>query len=216
MITTKTEEKLIKHKKFKGDILITDPCYIIKKVDKTYCPDIMNYFSYDDITKYPDYDGLCSKQMEEERLKYYKDLNKWDNEHDDWAKSNYGFKCECLGIKNYLTNDTLYGDWGCTTYNKDTNEILGEFCADAGLVSVFLLDEVRAYNPDIDNWIKNHSWCATVIPNFEGTVNFIQVHSEGTYASTTEYWNEGDSWSDDILIVEGEGNINFITKQTSL
>ena len=49
---------------------------------------------------------------------------------------------EVLGIKNYICRDTLYGDWSCTTYNSDTHEKLGEFCADSGMVGVYLLDEV--------------------------------------------------------------------------
>ena len=39
---------------------------------------------------------------------------------------------------------------------------------------------------------------------------------EGVYDSTTKYWKKGDPCSDDILIVEGEGNMNFTTRQTSL
>ena len=78
--------------RFKGDIIITDPCYICKD--------------------------------------------------DDWSKCGYGDHMERLGIKNYICRDTIYGDWSCTTFNSDTKEPIGEFCADAGLVAVFLLDEV--------------------------------------------------------------------------
>ena len=83
---------------FDGDIIITDPCYIMK-------------------------------------------------EDDDWATCAYGEDMEALGITHYMTRDTLYGDWSCTTFDTDTKEAIGEFCADAGLVSVFLLDEVLKYNP---------------------------------------------------------------------
>ena len=64
--------------------------------------------------------------------------------------------------------------------------------------------------------IKEHPWCATVIKDFDGIVNFIHMHMEGIYDSTTKYRKKGDPCSDDILIVEGEGNINFTTRQTSL
>lgn len=132
------------------DIIITDPCYIIK------------------------------------------------NGTEDWEKCEYGEFMEVLGITNYFTNNTIYGDWGCTTYNSDTNEVLGRFCADAGLVSCFELDEVRAYNPDIDTWIEKHPWCVTKIPNFTG-----EVYTE---------FNEDK----DCLSVIGNGSVNFYTLQTSL
>ena len=85
---------------------------------------------------------------------------------------------EALGIHNYIEESTLCGDWGCITcettedpykvINKlieasenDENYVvecpkLDNFCADSGVVSVFLLDEVRKYNSDIDEWIKSH------------------------------------------------------------
>ena len=163
--------------KFKGTIIITDPCYIVKK------------------------------------------YNEWEDTHDDWTKCMYGRNMEALGIEHYFTESTLYGDWGCTTYkikenpytvinkfaeSENTDEdygisysILGEFCADAGLVSVLLLDEVRKYNPDIDEWIASHDWCVTTIPDFDGEVNY--------YVD-----------ANDCAHIIGIGNINFFTTQTSL
>ena len=44
--------------------------------------------------------------------------------------------------------------------------------ADAELVSVFLLDEVRKYNQDIDEWIVSHDLCVTTIPDFDVKVNY--------------------------------------------
>lgn len=217
MVVNKITEKVIKSKQFKGDILITDPCYICKKEDESTRPKWKDYFTYKNMTEYPDYNGhYYSEQFKKEEEKYNKVYQVWLDENNDWRKCNCGFDCERLGINNYITNSTLYGDWGCTTYNKDTKEAIGEFCADSGLVAVFLLDEVRAYNSDIDNWIKEHPWCATVIKDFDGIVNFIHMHMEGIYDSTTKYRKKGDPCSDDILIVEGEGNINFTTRQTSL
>ena len=61
----------------------------------------------------------------------------------------------------------------------------------------FNLDEVRKYNPDIDEWIASHSWCVTTIPDFDGEVNYY-VDKQG-----------------DAHIV-GIGNINLFTTQTSL
>lgn len=123
---------------------------------------------------------------------------------DDWHTSNHGFNMEKLGIKNYLTHSTIYGDWSCTTYNSDTGEVIGEFCADAGLVSVFDLYEVLKYNPDFDYHI-NRKWTTTLIKNFTGDVR-IKVERNENQSD----W-DGDNYD---VYVEGEGNINFTTRQT--
>lgn len=149
---------------FKGNVIITDPCYIIRK----------------------------------------------DNEltEDDWEACDYGDYMEALGIKNYLCRDTIYGDWSCTTFNTDTEEVLGEFCADAGLVGVFLLDEVLQYNPNFDYHL-NRTWTTTLIENFDGEINIDVVEF-------TDKDEDGNDWSDSEVRVIGKGNINFYTTQTGL
>jgi len=167
---------------FDGDIIITDPCYIIREKHHGTTP----------ITD------------------------------DDWCACDYGSHMETLGIQHYMTSDTLYGDWGCTVYDTDTDEVLGEFCADAGLVSVFLLGEVLKYNPDFD-YHKERTWTTTLIPNFKGTVQFVIEHHEGVFEDTTEYHKAGDKWEDYSLHVAGNGidkktggDINFYSTQTSM
>lgn len=159
---------------FNGDILITDPCYIIRE----------------------DKDG-------------------------DWGICCYGYDMEKLGINHYMTRNTLCGDWGCTTYNLDTKEKIGEFCADAGLVSVFLLDEVLKYNPDYD-WHITKQYTATVIKDFKGTVKFVVKYQDGYYENETEYHRKGEHWEEYYLEVIGHGinkvtdkPINFVGKQGS-
>lgn len=151
--------------KFTGDIIITDPCYIIRK------------------------------------------------NTNDWDKCNYGEYMEDLGIKHYLCKSTLYGDWSCTTFDSDTKKLIGEFCADAGLVAVFLLNEVLKYNPDFDYHIER-PWTTTLIKDFDGDVEIKVVHTEGIYEEDSEYWKKGDKWEDDSVRVVGKGNINFETRQT--
>jgi len=151
--------------KFKGNIIITDPCYIIRK------------------------------------------------NSDDWTKCGCGDFMENLGIKNYLCRDTIYGDWSCTTFNLDTKKEIGEFCADAGLVAVFLLDEVLAYNPDFD-WYESKPWTTTLIRDFDGDIEMKVIHIEGIYDEDTEWYEKGEKWTDDFLSVVGTGNINFETHQT--
>ncbi|RHS68261.1 hypothetical protein DW954_02685 [Clostridium sp. AM45-5] len=151
--------------KFKGDIIITDPCYIIRE------------------------------------------------NSDDWTKCGCGDFMEDLGIKHYLCRDTIYGDWSCTTFNLDTKKEIGEFCADAGLVAVFLLDEVLAYNPDFD-WYESKPWTTTLIRDFDGDIEMKVIHTEGVYDEDTKWYKKGEKWTDDSLSVVGTGNINFETHQT--
>jgi len=150
--------------KFKGDIIITDPCYIIRK---------------------------------DREFKF--DPNKEERD-DDWAKCNFGDNMEALGINHYLTESTIWGDWSCTTYKTGTKKVLGHFCADAGLVSVFLLEEVLKYNPDFDYHIKRpHT--TTWIKNFDGDVEIKNIDDDGDHIQ---------------VVVIGKGNINFFTRQTGL
>lgn len=138
-------------KYFNGDIIITDPCYILKK------------------------------------------------NTNDWELCNYGQNMNALGINNYLCNSTIYGDWSCTTFEEKTCKELGVFCADAGLVAVFLLDEVLKYNPDF-NYHKERPWTTTLIKGFNGEISIE--------AFDTKYDKE--------VSVVGKGNINFYTVQTGL
>lgn len=113
----------------------------------------------------------------------------------DWVKCQYGEQMEKLKIHNCITRNTIYGDWSCTTYNTDNREVIGNFCADAGMVGVFLLDEVLKYNPDF-NYHTYFSHTTTTIPNFNGSVEFQEI--------------------DNSVYVIGTGNINFKTEQTGL
>ena len=105
-----------------------------------------------------------------------------------------------------LIADTIYGDWGCTVYNKDTKEKLGRFCADASFVCIAKLKDVLKYNPDFEKWMKEHDWCVTLIKNFTGTayIKYDIKHFE----------YEGKPDKDLYCYIEGVGNINFIAGQT--
>lgn len=140
--------------RFDGDIIITDPCYII-------------------------------------------------DEDDDWQKSGYGEDLSMLGLKHWMSRDTIYGDWSCTVYNEEGNE-LGNFCADSGMVCVADLSEILAYNPEFD-YHTAKTWTTAWIENFSGTVRFV-VHEDK---------------NDIYLELEGEGTadgkpIKFVARQTGL
>ncbi len=217
--------------KFKGDIIITDPCYICKdKEEVGDYPIEKDYFSYNKEEDYPDYRKLSeeeinklverygvlikkiarkigiykSNQYQSESEKYESALQKYREDNvSDWELCNFGENMEELGIKNYICRDTLYGDWSCTTYTSDNHKVLGRFCADAGMVGVFLLDEVLKYNPDFDYHIER-PWTTTLIKDFDGEIDFEIVHTKD------------DEYEDDSVSVVGKGNINFETHQTGL
>ena len=210
---------------FKGTIVITDPCYIIKK-NPIKCPNEEDFELPESIDSKPFNDYSTSEELayKEALDKYFEESRKYN----DWDKCDYGENMGALGIHNYISESTIYGDWGCTTYqtekepkeflesilrvindnlkNEEYGElsipnegkVIGGFCADAGLVGVFLLDEILAYNPDWKSWIEEHSWCATIIENFEGEVEYYidKVNREAH--------------------IVGTGNINFYTAQTSI
>ena len=130
-----------------------------------------------------------------------------DEKYDDWRKCDYGYHMEALGLKNFISESTIYGDWTCTTFkvkgnpikaiHKRLSEKLGTFCADSGEVGVFLLSELEKYNP---NWNNEKEFTRTIIPNFTGTVNYYVDNSS----------------IDPTAHIIGTGNINFVTIQTGL
>lgn len=135
--------------------------------------------------------------------------------YDDWHLCNLGDHIDKLGFTNYMVRDTIYGDWSCTTYNSDTKEVIGHFCADAGLVGVFLLNEVLKYNPGFDYHINNKH-TTTLIKDFEGTVRFTVTEEFYEY-------NKNEQCTEYVVRVIGHGKnkvtgepINFITEQTGL
>lgn len=123
-------------KEFNGDLIITDPCYIMRAKHHGTVP----------VTE------------------------------DDWEASAYGTNLEALGIHTYLTRDTIYGDWSCTTFDDQTGEPIGQFCADAGMVSVIDLQEVLSYNPDF-TWHQTKPFTTAWIKDFQGKVWFEVVDS---------------------------------------
>ena len=212
---------------FKGTVVITDPCYIIKKNPIKY-PNEKDFGLPASISSKPFKDYSTPEELAYKAAldKYYKESSKYD----DWDKCDYGENMEVLGIHNYISESTIYGDWSCTTYQieEEPKELLesilrilndnleneaygdeelpipkvgkaiGGFCADAGLVGVFLLDEILAYNPEWKSWIEEHSWCATIIKDFKGEVEYYIDKVDGE------------------AHIVGTGNINFYTAQTGI
>lgn len=176
----------------KGDIIITDPCYVCIHRDFKTSPQWDDYMSYKSIRDYPDYDkeSDSSKLFHKEREVMDEAYRKWDKENpDDW--DDFAETLERNNIEDYIMGRTLVGDWSCETVDSEGN-VLGRFCADSGEVGVFLLDDIKRYNPSYDPLENPH--CVTVIKDFDGCVKLTE--------------------RDGAAVVEGEGNINFFTRQT--
>lgn len=138
--------------KFKGTLIITDPCYI-------------------------------------------------DSSNNKWDESGYGEDLSVYGCKTYISKSTLYGDWSCTTFKGSKKDVLlnhsyGKFCADSGMVCVILAEELNNKDSFLE-WAKEHSWCATIIPNFDGNVEYVIDNNEDAH-------------------IVGTGNKSFYTSQTGL
>lgn len=121
-----------------------------------------------------------------------------------------------------LFSRTFYGDWGCSVFRvsgdvgciPDDADKIGEFCADAGLVSVLDLRDAKHLFPDVEKWVEEHGWCATIIRGFRGKVRLMTYTEEmriddGTTYDNTELRVRGDGTAD------GEA-ISFESMQTSL
>lgn len=172
-----------------GDIIITDPCYIMKELDISSRPKEEEYFLYENESDYPDFDaatGISERYLEDDR-RFKEAYTKWCADHpEDWEVCGFGDNMEALGFHKYICRNTLYGDWSCTTFNTDTKEKIGEFCADGGLVAVFPLDDVLRYNPDFDYYTER-PWTTTWIKDFKGTVQIVVKPSEAPEDESEEY-----------------------------
>lgn len=116
--------------KFKGDIIITDPCYIIK--DNSDDWDKCGWSCSTWSTPRKDVEA----QLEE--------LNTLGRARWELMKQ-YGED----SVQAKIYDDKI------ADASLNIKEI-GHFCADAGMVAVFLLDEVLKYNPGFDYHINRN------------------------------------------------------------
>ena len=186
--------------KFKGTIVITDPCYLDNGMDSSESKNLWRDSNYgEDLSVFG-----CSDYISEGTL------------YGDWSCFTYkGLKDE---VRNKLIKWNQYyfkffNDYNTTRdpeYKKDILEeykkkhaewksvnTIGEFCADAGMVCVVYLDDILTVNPNFKKWAEEHPWCVTIIEDFEGNITY-----------------EVDE-KDDAHIV-GVGNVNFYTSQCGL
>lgn len=252
--------------KFKGNIIITDPCYIIpdSNVKQPQYQDFgisLELYNKPTTNYTPEEQKLIqeySKAMDE----YWKEYNQKDIWRNGSIDLDSGYGLQKLGFTNFLWGSTDYGDWSCTTvkdgpetqnliakmnehyldffqkynftgltdkekaehlkqYEKEREEyksddlILGYFCADAGLVGVFLLDEVLKLNPKFDYHI-NRPWTTTLIKDFDGDIELTHRTTKVPAYDPITYQEIGTLTDESEVSVIGKGNINFYTTQTGL
>ena len=133
----------------------------------------------------------------------------------------------CFSEVDHIQNNTLYGDWSCHVWKANNisectdDNVIGQFCADAGMVIVANYDQLKKINPEAEKFADEHPWCATVIKGFKGIVQMVQFEYECEYDFEWEpdkhYGHKiGDKYIDDELQLFGKGNINWIGAQTGL
>lgn len=130
------------------------------------------------------------------------------------------FDCTCMinyGIIG-IESDTYYGDWDCSTFDRlsfdenDCPKLIGNFCADSGMVCVADLRSVLRFNPKYDYHIKK-DWTATLIRNFKGTVRIKIDLANGGNEIYPAY--SASVIGNGVNIKTGEP-IEFYTRQTGL
>lgn len=185
---------------FKGTIVITDPCYLDSDM-----PEASTSERWWDMVQYGD-------NLEASGIEHYICENTL---YGDWSCNTYkGTLEEIKQVREtwdeyYFTFFAKYNNPNLSSeektelykeykqYEKQFNDAhtLGSFCADAGMVCVVYLEDVLKFNPNFKQWASKHTWCATIIENFDGNVEYeIDEHDEAH--------------------IVGTGNINFYTSQS--
>ena len=140
-------------------LVITDPCYIKKSLGKK-C-----YF--DKPTIYGDWSCMCYKgEKEEAKKKSY-----------DWNEIYFNFFEQFnFSDKTQDEKTELYKEFKEKKDKWIADNCFGEFCADSGQVAVYDYDTL---SEEDKIWIKEHDWCACVIPNYTGSFEYEVEDNNG-------------------------------------
>lgn len=186
--------------KFKGTIVITDPCYLdndmpesstserwwdmVQYGDSLEATGIDHYIC--ESTLYGDWSCHTYKGTLEEVKKAYKIWNKYYfTFFTKYNNSNISDKEKSKLLEDYKQYEKQF----------NTKYTLGSFCADAGMVCVVYLEDILKFNPNFKQWASEHPRCATIIENFNGNVEY-EIDKHGA------------------AHIVGTGNINFYTSQS--
>lgn len=182
--------------KFKGTIVITDPCYLDQGLEenlweKSDYGDHMSVFGCSQSickdTLYGDWSCFTYKGFEED----VKDAM------EEWKEYYFTFFDEYYSIEDENEQKEFFDEFETKQKEFLNKYALGQFCADAGMVCVVYLEEILKVNPNFKEWLNEHPWCATIIENFDGDIEYIVDNK------------------DDAHII-GKGNISFYTAQSGL
>ena len=132
-------------------IVITDPCYLKHSVP-----------SMETSTLYGDWSCMVYSG----ELGVNKDPEEWDEKYLKFY-NDYNF-----GGKTIDEKEALAKDWHWFKVRWKEEHTLGEFCADSGRVGVF---EWSRLTEEERKWVREHNWCAAVIPHVTGIVRFATV-----------------------------------------
>ena len=134
-------------------LVITDPCYIKN-----------NFHAHPMISKstiYGDWSCFCYKGKKEECQSL---IDEWDESYFKFFNE-YNFTGKTEEEKAALAKE----------FEKKREEFVaehtfGQFCADSGQVAVYNYDDLNEENK---TWVKEHPWCACIIPNYTGNVEYV-------------------------------------------
>jgi hypothetical protein len=136
-------------------IVITDPCYLKKS-----SPLMRTNTIY----------GDWSCMVYPGKMGENKDPEEWDEKY-------FKFFVDYNDGRPEEERETLRNDWKWFKKRWKEEHTLGEFCADAGQVGVFIWNRL---SDDDKNWVRAHDWCAAVIENVSGCLGFRTVtHEDG-------------------------------------
>ncbi len=169
--------------KFKGKLIITDPCYITK--DQDWDDPYELTLSSNGVTAISENTGIGDGTWQA----YRTDRDPWEvtKEIQEWIDNN-----SAEG-----RTDSFY-DKLESKIQSYAKENLGKFCADAGMSCVAELESLKAYNPEAEEFINEHGWCVAELPDFDGDVYSTRVYFPGSYGY-------------EQLVFVGVGNYNFFT-----
>lgn len=118
--------------------------------------------------------------MRDEHWEHFLDLEFTKNPIglDDYLRKYHNFG-------EVIAADTGIGDWSNEVYNIQSNETLGEFCADAGMVICCTASDLTNYGADMNEVNKLRAkGCLAIIPNYSGHINLCYESDEADTSQT--------------------------------
>ena len=150
-------------------LVITDPCYV-KNTSSARA-------FINESTIYGDWTCMC----------YKCDKEKAKEKSEEWNSIYFDFFKKYNSETNSDLKETLYQDFYTKKQEFVQKNCYGEFCADSGQVAVYDYDEL---DEEDKKWIKEHTWCACIIPNYTGEIKYTiedrEAHIVGDDFYTTQ------------------------------